>query len=159
MKYAIYLTVFIVICINSSIALAQSSEIDRVEQLSEKIISVESEVDELRKLVDDLSEAVYSPRPPSDWEKMQVNTVYKAETNGLVSAQSGGEGKVSAGIILEGPKQNLVWGKNARTRFGRYDGSILPVQKGRWWKVQSIGEGDSDTITVYWMPLGFVDGD
>ena len=84
-----------------------------------------------------------------EWVTFKPNVVYKARSNGIVAAYSGGKGKVSKGIILEGGTEDTL---ESRTRFQKYDGAVLPVQKGRFWLVQGSG-GTSKSITVQWMKL------
>ena len=82
-----------------------------------------------------------------EWVRVDPDVTYLAETNGIVSAISGGDGIVKEGVIFEG---GTVQSMEVRTRFRRYDGAILPVRKGRYWKVQSEAAGN-DTILVQWL--------
>ena len=90
------------------------------------------------------------PLEDADWQILAPNVVYRAESNGFVATYSGGTGKVRVGVIREGPAaDNLSW----RTRFTRYDGTVLPILKGRYWMVEARGEGDNNSITVQWLPM------
>ena len=84
------------------------------------------------------------------WELKEVNRAHQADSSGFVVAYSSGEGTVAPGGILEGPMENAL---QLRTRFTKYDGAMLPVWKGRWWKVKAQ-TGDPKSITVYWIDLG-----
>ena len=84
-----------------------------------------------------------------EWVRADPNVTYLAETDGIVSAISGGDGIVKEGVIFEGGTEQFM---DVRTRFGRYDGAILPVEKGRYWQVKSEG-ASQDTIQVQWLAL------
>lgn len=123
--------------------------------ISSKEPTVTGKVDNIREdqseevadsLIADQSEEVVDS---VEWKKLTSNVVYKAESDGIVAAFSSGKGKVSRGVILDGDTQDsLEW----RTRFNPYDGAILPVQKGRFWLVQTIGETPK-SIKVQWLEL------
>ena len=85
----------------------------------------------------------------ADWVILKHNVVYRAETDGIVAASSGGDGDVAAGLVLEGASQS---GLRLRTRFGKYDGAVLPVRRGRYWMVQAEGAGERN-IEVQWLAL------
>ena len=84
-----------------------------------------------------------------DWVFLMYNVAYRAETDGIVSAFSGGDGDVAEGVIFEGASQDSL---EIRTRFGRYDGAVLPIRKGRYWLVQTEGGGERN-LTVQWLAL------
>ena len=103
--------------------------------------------------MDDYADAPTKETKPvsgeADWETFQHNVAYHAETDGIVSAFSGGDGVVTEGLIFEGASQGTL---EIRTRFGRYDGAVLPVRQGRYWLVQ-YESSDEQTIEVQWLPL------
>ena len=81
------------------------------------------------------------------WIRYRVNVPYRASTDGIVSAFSGGDGDVTGGVVFEGAS---IGSLEIRTRFGRYDGAVLPVRKGRYWLVQAEGGGDRN-LEVQWL--------
>lgn len=85
-----------------------------------------------------------------EWQRRDIDTVYRAETDGYVTAYSSGDGTIE-GAILDGPTRDpkeLRW----RTRFLALSGATLPVEKGRYWMVKPVRpeRGNKDTIKVQW---------
>lgn len=98
----------------------------------------------------DLAPGKRSTSPPDvEWRILEPNVVYRAESHGFVAARSGGNGRVMAGLIREGPDPSNL---DTRTRFQAYDGAVLPVLEGRYWMVQAYREGDVNSISVQWLP-------
>ena len=99
----------------------------------------------------DLAPGTGSTSPPDvEWRILEPNVVYRAESHGFVAARSGGNGKVIAGLIREGPDPSSL---DTRTRFQAYDGAVLPVLEGRYWMVQAYRGGDGTSISVQWLPM------
>ena len=84
-----------------------------------------------------------------EWIRYRANVTYLASTDGIVSAFSGGDGAVTGGVVFEGASQASL---EVRTRFGRYDGAVLPVREGRYWLVQAEGGGGRN-VEVQWLGL------
>ncbi len=104
--------------------------------------------------IEDQEKAVATPIPPvtstgfGSWEKLQPDVTYKAESDGFVAAYTGGNRPAANITFLAGPTPGDV---TTRTRASNWDGSVCPVPKGHYWRVQRRdGRG---TATVYWLPL------
>ena len=82
-----------------------------------------------------------------EWITYKANVTYLASTDGIVSAFSGGDGAVTGGGVFEGASATSL---EVRTRFGRFDGAVLPVTKGRYWLVQVEGSGQRN-VEVQWL--------
>ena len=88
----------------------------------------------------------------ADWETLKPDVVYRAESVGFIAAYSTGmrTGDVKSGVIKEGPAPDKL---SARTRFATYDGTVLPVRRGRYWTVEPRGPGTDESNVVQWLPL------
>lgn len=82
------------------------------------------------------------------WIKdLQSKVAYRAETNGFVSAYTGGDKPAAGADILTGPRADKL---ETRTRAGgKYDGAAIPVRRDEYWMVNPQSPG---TVVVQWLP-------
>ena len=102
-----------------------------------------------------LAAADEGPRPRREadveWEEVKLDDLpRRAETDGIVAVYSGGDGRVQSGYVYEGPRPSESHLK-ARTRFGEYGGTSLPILKDRWWSVRPKDERYPSGIKVQWL--------
>lgn len=82
------------------------------------------------------------------WVMREPDTVYPAESDGFAGAYTGGDNPSDEFTIDVGFSQDQL---HVLTRGLRYDGSVTPVPRGSYWKVNS--QGSSGTIVVWWLPV------
>ena len=84
------------------------------------------------------------------WEEVGVGVVRQAKTDGFLMAHSGGSGPNIGRFYLETgeSKESLT----ALSRGGEYEGALIPVRQGHYFKVHLRG-GRMETITAFWLPL------
>ena len=116
----------------------------------------ESPTQQSKKTTTPIAETVKPIEPlalkDADWETLKPDVVYRAESVGFIAAYSTGMRKddVKSGVIKEGPAPDKL---SPRTRFATYDGTVLPVRRGRYWTVEPRGTGKNKSIVVQWLPL------
>lgn len=106
---------------------------------------------------DKLSNKTYDStelKPFGSWTLMAKETVYQAQTDGLVIARNSDSG--SGGVLVGYTDSNnppTTRRIHADSSAGYLNSSIiLPVRKGDYWKIHMIG--GNGVATVYWLPMG-----
>ena len=95
------------------------------------------------------------------WQPRDTQTAYEAKTDGFVAVMGRGEGdRPPRFVIWSGPDPSS-WER--LTRGNPWDGSVLPVPKSHWWKVEpKWGEdghgnpnppGDASRLKVRWLAV------
>lgn len=97
-----------------------------------------------------------------NWEAKNLNTIYQAQTDGLVTAFAVTIG-VGYEVTLQGVTDINSPPSIARTRdsafytagFGNVSAGItMPVKKNHYWRVEMWKAGVLTTSAVYWLPIG-----
>ena len=83
-----------------------------------------------------------------EWKAFEANVVYKADSDGFVAAFTHGTNITNNLRIRVGGAPTTM---ERRTRAGKWDGTVCPVPRGHYWKVETKGHGE---IVVHWLPVG-----
>lgn len=79
------------------------------------------------------------------WKRMETDVTHEAESDGFVVAYAHGNRPYKEAVFHEGPaRDNTVW----RARISQHNSMTIPVRKGRFWRVESVGTGGGPT--VFW---------
>lgn len=142
----------IIAAVGDTISLNFESIFGNGDALGENPSSQEQR-DTVEELVDEQLQngSVVVPGAFGRWEERQKDANYQARSDGIVAAYTGGNTPADEFVIEVGEANGsglISW--NVRTRAGRYDGTVLPVAAGNYWRVRSFDEG---SITVSWLPI------
>ena len=84
------------------------------------------------------------------WIIVEVDEAIPAETDGLLTAHSGGKSPNVAEFALQtGESEDKL---KSRSRAGPYEGALIPVRKGDYYMIKS-SKGDRRSIIAYWLPI------
>ena len=116
---------------------------------------LDREMERLRDEVDDLKARTrgLEQRPDTifgDWERVVVSEVHRAESDGFLTAFSGGTGDIGAIYLETGESESRL---TARNRGGQYEGAAIPVKRGHYYRVL-MRRGSSGTVQAFWLPAG-----
>lgn len=125
------------------------------ETLEEIQQQLDAEVASLRNAVSELGERAQALEEEPDtifgnWEPVVVNRIHRAESDGFLTAFSGGTGNIASIILGTSASEDEPASRN---RGGRYEGAATPVKKGQYYQVR-VSNGSSGTVTAYWLPAG-----
>lgn len=119
----------------------------------------------------DVGSPSVGPARFGDWKPMEPNKAHKAETDGFVLVYThDGESKEALDQVqvLVGKEKSDVlsrsqdWYNFRRCRTNKYDGTVCPVPRDKWWIVRATKqlEGNAEFLrevdgrmTVYWMAV------
>ena len=84
------------------------------------------------------------------WEPVVVGEIHRAESDGFLTALSGGGGNNIGAILLATgeSEEGLV----VRNRGGQYEGAAIPVKKGHYYQVR-MRSGSRGTVDAFWLPV------
>ena len=81
------------------------------------------------------------------WSGRSINTVYPAETDGFVAVYTHTDNPGDGVLLQSGGDAGSL---ETITRVGRWQGAVLPVAEGDYWRVTTTRSG---RIRVNWMPV------
>lgn len=108
---------------------------EELEYLTQRLIALEQEPDTIF----------------GEWQQVDYNRVYAAETDGILVVESGGTGAASFSVRT-GESDNVAE-MQPRIRGRAFQSSSTPVRKGHYYHVRRRG-GRPGTIFAYWIPIG-----
>ena len=83
-----------------------------------------------------------------DWEPVVVGQIHRAESDGILTAYSGGNGDVGRILLMTAESES---GLVTRSRGARFDGAAIPVKRGHYYQVR-MRSGSRGSVTAYWLP-------
>ena len=86
-----------------------------------------------------------------EWERVEVDRVYRAESDGMLSVESRG-GRAGSFHILVGESDDRRE-MEVRVRVRAFFEAVMPVQKGRYYYIDRR-DGRSGTVWAYWLAVG-----
>lgn len=83
------------------------------------------------------------------WQEKKVGVTYRATSDGFVVLSTFGSTGIRGATVSEGPSEEdlepraRVQGYSENMNHKGYDSATLPIRKGRYWKVEPFGRGDT----------------
>lgn len=117
------------------------------QQLDAEVASLQHEVNALTERTRELEQ-----RPDSifgDWEPVVVGAVHRAESDGFLTALSGGNGDIGRVLLETGESEERLV---VRNRGGQYEGAAIPVKNGHYYRVR-MRSGSRGTVDAFWLQL------
>lgn len=87
-----------------------------------------------------------------EWQALSVAAMQRptqAGSDGFLIAFSGGNGDIARFYLQTGSSAETL---EARTRAGQYEGAMIPVRAGDYYRV-SRRDGEMATVSAFWIPL------
>ena len=118
------------------------------QQIDAEVARLRNEVSKLEARMGELEQE------PStifgDWKPVVVGEIHRAESDGVLTAYSGGRGDIGRTWLETGESEDRLV---ARNRGGQYEGGAIPVKKGHYYRVR-MRSGSRGTVTAYWIQVG-----
>ena len=116
------------------------------QQLDTEVARLRNEVNALEtRMLELAQEPIFG-----DWKPVVVSEIHRAESDGFLTAFSGGNGNIAAILLETGESADRL---GVRNRGGRYEGAAIPVKKGHYYRVR-MGSGSGGTVNAFWLQVG-----
>ena len=116
------------------------------QQIDTEVARLRNEVNALEtRMLELAQEPIFG-----DWKPVVVSEIHRAESDGFLTAFSGGNGNIAAILLETGESADRL---GVRNRGGRYEGAAIPVKKGHYYRVR-MRSGSGGTVNAFWLQVG-----